>query len=604
MKCLLLAAGYATRLYPLTKDFPKPLLKVGQKTILDWLIDDIHTAGLVDEYVVISNHKFAPHFEAWAKAHPLPITVVDDGTSTNETRRGAVCDIQFSIDKLGLDDDLLIIAGDNVLDFSLTSFLRYAQEKGTSCTMRYWEEDPKRLQKSGVSEVGRDGRLLSLEEKPESPKSHWCTPPFYFYKAEDAGKIRDAIADGCGTDAPGSLAAWMCRHVVMHSMEMPGRRYDVGDLKSYEKVRKTYRGITRTQTMGKTRIDLNGRTILVTGSPGFIGANLVLRLLKELKSGTVVSLDNMNDYYDPGLKEYRLGLIEAAAKTSPVKHVFVRGSIGDKALVDRLFAEYRFDVAVNLAAQAGVRYSIDHPDVYIESNVVGFYNILEACRRHPVEHLVYASSSSVYGGNKKVPFSTEDKVDNPVSLYAATKKSNELFAHAYSKLYNIPSTGLRFFTVYGPAGRPDMFYFSAARKLAEGKTIRIFNYGDMRRDFTYIDDVVEGVYRVLQGAPEKKNGEDGLPLPPCVVYNIGGGQPENLLDFISTLQEELVRAGVLPADYDFEGHRELAGMQPGDVPVTCADAEALERDYGFTPKTGIREGLRAFAEWYQAYYNK
>ena len=350
------------------------------------------------------------------------------------------------------------------------------------------------------------------------------------------------------------------------------------------------------------KIELNGKTILVTGSPGFIGANLVLRLLKEMKGGTVVSMDNMNDYYDPALKEYRLGLIEKAAETSPVRHVFVRGSIGDKELVEDLFRTYHFDIVVNLAAQAGVRYSIDHPDVYIETNIIGFYNILEACRHYPVSHLVYASSSSVYGGNKKVPFSTEDKVDNPVSLYAATKKSNELLAHAYAKLYNIPCTGLRFFTVYGPAGRPDMFYFSATRNLAAGKTIQIFNHGKMKRDFTYIDDIVEGVYRVMQGALEKKNGEDGLPVPPYAVYNIGGGQPENLLDYISTLQEELVRAGVLPEDYDFAGHRELVGMQAGDVPVTYADAEALERDYGFTPKIGIREGLRAFAEWYAAYY--
>lgn len=355
-------------------------------------------------------------------------------------------------------------------------------------------------------------------------------------------------------------------------------------------------------------INLNNKTILVTGSPGFIGANLVLRLLKELHSGTVVSLDNMNDYYAPALKEYRLELIRDAAKRSPVRHVFVKGSIGDKSLIDRLFTEYRFDVVVNLAAQAGVRYSIDHPDVYIESNIIGFYNILEACRHSydggtkGVEHLVYASSSSVYGGNKKIPFSTEDKVDNPVSLYAATKKSNELLAHAYSKLYNIPSTGLRFFTVYGPAGRPDMFYFNATNTLAKNGTIKIFNYGDMRRDFTYIDDIVEGVYRVMQGAPEKKTGADSLPLPPYAVYNIGGGQPENLLDYIRTLQEELVRAGVLPADYDFEAHRQLVGMQPGDVPVTYADSEALERDYGFTPKIGIQEGLRAFAEWYAEYY--
>lgn len=352
----------------------------------------------------------------------------------------------------------------------------------------------------------------------------------------------------------------------------------------------------------KKRIDLNNKTILVTGSPGFIGASLVIRLLTELTGGTVVSLDNMNDYYDPKLKEYRLGLVEKAAASSSVKHIFVKGSIGDKKTVDDLFASYRFDVVVNLAAQAGVRYSIDHPDVYIESNIIGFYNILEACRAYPVEHLVYASSSSVYGGNRKVPFSTDDRVDNPVSLYAATKKSNELFAHAYAKLYNIPSTGLRFFTVYGPAGRPDMFYYSATRKLVAGETIKIFNYGNMRRDFTYIDDIVEGVYRVMQGAPEKKNGEDGLPLPPYAVYNIGGGQPEKLLDFVSTLQEELVNAKVLPADYDFEGHRELVGMQPGDVLVTYADVAALENDYGFTPKIGIREGLRMFAEWYAGYY--
>ena len=355
--------------------------------------------------------------------------------------------------------------------------------------------------------------------------------------------------------------------------------------------------------MSKVKIDLNNQSILVTGSPGFIGANLVLRLLKEMSSGTVISLDNMNDYYDPALKEYRLGLIEEAAKVSPVKHIFIKGSIADKALVDQIFADYKPSIVVNLAAQAGVRYSIDHPDVYIESNLIGFYNILEACRHNPVDHLVYASSSSVYGGNKKVPFSTDDKVDNPVSLYAATKKSDELLAHAYSKLYNIPSTGLRFFTVYGPAGRPDMFYYSATNTLSKGGTIKIFNYGNCKRDFTYVDDIVEGIVRVMQGAPEKLTGEDGLPLPPYAVYNIGGGTPENLLDYISTLQEELVRAGVLPADYDFEAHRELVGMQPGDVPVTYADSKGLEDDYGFKPTIGIREGLRKFAEWYKEYYN-
>lgn len=355
--------------------------------------------------------------------------------------------------------------------------------------------------------------------------------------------------------------------------------------------------------MSKVKVDLNNKTILVTGSPGFIGANLVLRMLKDMTGGTVISLDNMNAYYDPALKEYRLSLIEEAAKASPVTHIFIKGSIADKTLIDQIFTEYKPAVVVNLAAQAGVRYSIDHPDVYIESNLIGFYNILEACRHNPVEHLVYASSSSVYGGNKKVPFSTDDKVDNPVSLYAATKKSNELLAHAYSKLYSIPSTGLRFFTVYGPAGRPDMFYYSATQKLVAGKTIQIFNYGNCKRDFTYVDDIVEGIIRVMQGAPVKLTGEDGLPLPPYAVYNIGGGTPENLLDYISTLQEELVRATVLPSDYDFEAHRELVGMQPGDVPVTYADSKGLEEDYGFKPTIGIRYGLRKFAEWYKEYFN-
>ena len=358
----------------------------------------------------------------------------------------------------------------------------------------------------------------------------------------------------------------------------------------------------------KVPVSLNNKTILVTGSPGFIGANLVLRLLKEMTGGTIISFDSMNNYYNPKLKEYRLSLIEEAAAKSRVKHIFIKGNLADKALLDGTFDKYKPAIVVNLAAQAGVRYSIDHPDAYIESNIIGFYNILEACRHSydddntGVEHLVYASSSSVYGGNKKVPFSIEDKVDNPVSLYAATKKSNELLAHCYSKLYNIPSTGLRFFTVYGPAGRPDMFYFSATQKLAANQKIQIFNYGNCKRDFTYIDNIVEGVLRVMQGAPEKRTGEDGLPLPPYAVYNIGGGTPENLLDYIRTLQEELVRAKVLPPDYDFEGHRELVGMQPGDVPVTYADSKALEEDYGFRPAINIREGLRKFAEWYKEYY--
>lgn len=342
--------------------------------------------------------------------------------------------------------------------------------------------------------------------------------------------------------------------------------------------------------------------IIVTGAAGFIGSNLVKRLFKDLKGATIVGIDNMNAYYDVSLKEYRLKELDSFNSCSQNKWVFIKGDIADKALIDSLFAEHQFDIVVNLAAQAGVRYSIENPDAYIQSNVIGFYNILEACRHNPVEHLVYASSSSVYGGNKKVPFAVEDRVDNPVSLYAATKKSNELFAHCYSKLYNIPSTGLRFFTVYGPAGRPDMAYFGFTNKLLKGQTIQIYNYGNCRRDFTYVDDIVEGIVRVMGKAPAKRAGEDGLPIPPYAVYNIGGGQPENLLDFVNILQEELLRAGVLPKDYDFEAHKELVPMQPGDVPTTYADATALERDFGFTPKITLREGLRKFAEWYKEYY--
>ena len=421
------------------------------------------------------------------------------------------------------------------------------------------------------------------------------------------------------------------------------------------------------------KIDLNGKTVLVTGAAGFIGSNLVKRLFKEMSSGTIVGIDNMNSYYEVSLKEYRLqelstlhsqtsnkrvserrtklasvmpsesGSPKATLKpqTSNLHYQFVKGDIADKPTIDALFAKYHFDIVVNLAAQAGVRYSIENPDAYIQSNMIGFYNILEACRHSTdqtsnlkqaskraqneasfsygererfaegnsqtsnhqgVQHLVYASSSSVYGGNKKVPFSTDDRVDNPVSLYAATKKSNELFAHCYSKLYNIPTTGLRFFTVYGPAGRPDMAYFGFTNKLLKGDTIQIFNYGNCRRDFTYIDDIVEGILRVMKGAPERKLGEDGLPIPPYAVYNIGGGQPESLLDFVQILQEELLNAGVLPQDYDFEAHKKLVPMQPGDVPTTYADSTALERDFGFTPKITLREGLRNFAQWYKSYY--
>ena len=345
------------------------------------------------------------------------------------------------------------------------------------------------------------------------------------------------------------------------------------------------------------RIDLNNKTVLVTGAAGFIGANLCMKLLTDFDSVRVVGLDNVNDYYDVKLKEYRLSLLSKFDN-----FIFIKGDISDKETVENVFDEYRPSVTVNLAAQAGVRYSITNPDAYISSNLVGFFNILEACRNYPTEHLVYASSSSVYGSNKKVPYSVDDKVDNPVSLYAATKKSNELMAHAYSKLYDIPCTGLRFFTVYGPAGRPDMAYFGFTNKLINGETIKIFNYGNCKRDFTYVDDIVEGVQRVMQGAPDKQTGDDGLPVPPCAVYNIGNSNPENLLTFVEILQQELVRAGVLPEDYDFESHKELVPMQPGDVPVTYADVSALERDYNFKPSTDLRTGLRRFAKWYKEFY--
>ena len=340
-----------------------------------------------------------------------------------------------------------------------------------------------------------------------------------------------------------------------------------------------------------------GKTVFITGASGFIGSNLAKRILTTEPDTKVIGLDNMNDYYDVRIKEARLAELQKFEN-----YTFIKGNLADKALINSIFEQYHPDIVVNLGAQAGVRYSITNPDAYIESNMIGFYNILEACRHYPVEHLVYASSSSVYGSNKKVPYSTDDKVDNPVSLYAATKKSNELMAHAYSKLYNIPSTGLRFFTVYGPAGRPDMAYFGFTNKLVNGETIKIFNYGNCKRDFTYVDDIVEGVVRVMAKAPEKKNGEDGLPIPPYAVYNIGNSNPENLLDFVQILSEELVRAGVLPADYDFEAHKELVPMQPGDVPVTFADTEPLERDFGFKPHTPLREGLRKFAEWYKIFY--
>lgn len=414
------------------------------------------------------------------------------------------------------------------------------------------------------------------------------------YIKKKLGLVCNSVANGCGKDAPGNLAHYMVDNTKMHAWKMSAGRFNIGSLDTYYEAVKKIRKIN----MVKFNLDLNGKTILVTGAAGFIGSNLAKRLINDYKDIKVIGLDTMTDYYDVNIKKERLRGIEALGGNWS----FVEESIANKEVIDKIFTKNRISVVVNLAAQAGVRYSITNPDAYIQSNLIGFYNILEACRHHEVDHLVYASSSSVYGSNKKVPYSTEDKVDNPVSLYAATKKSNELMAHAYSKLYNIPSTGLRFFTVYGPAGRPDMAYFGFTNKLREGKTIQIFNYGNCKRDFTYVDDIVEGVLRVMQHAPEKANGEDGLPIPPYKVYNIGNNSPESLLDFVTILQEELIRAGVLPFDYDFDAHKELVPMQPGDVPVTFADTTPLEDDFGYKPNTPLREGLRKFSEWYKQYY--
>ena len=587
MKNVVIAAGYATRLGELTRNFPKPLLQIGESTILGRMLNDIDMIPEIDEHIIITNHRFAPIFEEWAarQTYSKPLTIVDDGTSTNDTRLGAVCDLLFAMEKLSIDDDLLVVAADNILMFSFKEFVDFAKEKGTSCIMCHEQPSIERLQRTGVVVLDDDNRVLNMEEKPQVPKSHWAVPPFYIYLKKDLDLVRHSVENGCGKDAPGNLAHYMVDNTVMHAWPMSAGRFDIGSLDSYEEAKRIF----NTKYM----------TILVTGAAGFIGSNLVKTIYKQFDAPKVVGVDNMNDYYDVRLKEERLSELQ-----NYPDFTFIKGNIADKALIDSVFSEYKPQIVVNLAAQAGVRYSITNPDAYIESNLIGFYNILEACRHNPVEHLVYASSSSVYGSNKKIPYSTDDKVDNPVSLYAATKKSNELMAHAYSKLYNIPSTGLRFFTVYGPAGRPDMAYFGFTDKLVKGDKIQIFNYGNCRRDFTYVDDIVEGVVRVMKKAPQKQVGEDGLPVPPYAVYNIGNNQPENLLDFVTILQEELVAAGVLPSDYDFEAHKELVPMQPGDVPVTYADTSALERDFGFKPSTSLREGLRAFAQWYKGYYSK
>ncbi len=569
MICMILAAGYATRLYPLTENFPKPLLEVGGKAILDWLLDDIDGACDVSRYVVISNHKYAAHFRDWAKESKLNLTVLDDGSISNETRLGAVRDMQFAIDAITADEDVLVIAGDNVLDFSLGQFVRYAQKAGISCLMRYRETDAGRLKKCGVMEIGKGDRVTRMEEKPEVPFSDWCAPPFYYYVRNDLPRMREAIDAGVNVDAPGSLMAWMAQKTEIRAMEMPGKRYDIGNLESYRAVCAGYRGIEGGKRM----------TYLVTGAAGFIGFHLSKWLLA--RGETVVGYDNLNDYYDVRLKEARLDVLHESPEFT-----FAKGDLADDAAVEAVFAAHAPQIVVNLAAQAGVRYSIDNPRAYIESNIVGFFNVLEACRRHPVKHLLYASSSSVYGNQQKTPFSVTDDVSKPISLYAATKKSNELMAFTYSHLYGIPTTGLRFFTVYGPYGRPDMAYFKFTDMIMRGETIKIYNGGDMLRDFTYVDDIVRGIIGMLNRPPE---GPD-----PAKVYNIGNNKPEKLMRFIGVLEKAIGR----------EAKKEFLPMQPGDVYQTYADVDDLIRDFNFKPETTIEEGLGKFADWYRGFYGE
>jgi len=580
MICIVLAAGYATRLYPLTENFPKPLLMVKGKTILDWLLDDIDESKAINQYVVISNHRYQKHFQEWKSKKVLsaPITLLDDGTLDNDNRLGAVKDIAFAINELQLNDDLLVIAGDNVLDFSLCQFIDYFEKKQTSCVMRYFEPNSDRLKKCGVVAFDKDDLLTSMIEKPQNPPTNWCVPPFYIYCKRDIPLVAEGILEGCGTDAPGSFIEWLCKQSTVHAMEMKGMRYDIGDLESYNAVQEQYNGI---QNSCEARNETES-SILVTGAAGFIGFHLAKKLLEQ---GTkVIGYDNVNDYYDVNLKYMRLDLL----KEYP-NFIFIKGDLADKKAVTELFEQYIPNVVVNLAAQAGVRYSIENPQAYIDSNIIGFFNILEACRNYPVEHLVYASSSSVYGNQEKIPFSTDDKVDNPISLYAATKKTNELMAYTYSHLYDIPTTGLRFFTVYGPYGRPDMAYFSFTKKIFEGDPIKIFNNGDMYRDFTYIDDVVQGIENIIVKPP--KVDKDGVRYK---LYNLGNNKPEKLMYFIETLEKCIGKKAI----------KEFLPMQPGDVYQTYADVTDLINDFDFRPDTPISDGLARFVDWWKGYQAK
>jgi nucleoside-diphosphate-sugar epimerase/dTDP-glucose pyrophosphorylase len=596
MKAVILAAGYATRLYPLTKNKPKSLLEVSGKTILEHILIKIAKVEAVDHIYLVTNSRFFEQFQTWVDKYrySLPITVLDDGTTDNDNRLGAIADLQLAIDREKLKDVLLVLAGDNLFDFELSDFEAFFQTKPFDMITTHELADLNELKRTGVIQVDSDFQVTSFEEKPQEPKSNLAVPPFYIYRPDTIPLIREYLEEGQNPDAPGNFIPWLIGKKPVYAYKFNGSRYDIGTLESYRAVCEIYeKGDRSINNMNQFNVDLNKKRVLITGVAGFIGSNLAKKLLTTVAGVTVIGIDNMSDYYDVSLKEERLKELRDNSSFT-----FVKGSISDKVVVDKLFETYEPNIVVNLAAQAGVRYSITNPESYIESNLVGFFNILEACRHSyndpakGVEHLVYASSSSVYGTNKKVPYSTDDKVDNPVSLYAATKKSNELMAHAYSKLYGIPATGLRFFTVYGPAGRPDMAYFGFTNKIVAGKKIQIFNHGDMYRDFTYIDDIVTGVINVMQKAPDPN--EDNVKYK---IYNIGNNHPESLMYFVETLEKCLMAEGVIKVPAE----KEFLPMQPGDVYQTYADVDDLVKDFGFRPSTSLEEGLSRFAKWYKEY---
>lgn len=578
MKCLILAAGYGTRMYPLTDRIPKPLLEIEQKPLINYLTEDLEKTSRISEYLIVTNHKFIHIFEAWRNKLPYKekVKLFDDGSTENDNRLGAVNDMAFVLNLEKISEPLLIIAGDNFLNFSLKNFIEEFLLQRRSMVMFYKEKDNIKLKKTGVAVISENGLIVSMEEKPQNPKSNLAIPPFYLLKAEDLSLIGKGIASGCGVDSPGSLLSWMCKQTEIGAMEMPGSRYDIGDLDSYRNIRKARE---------------SGNCVLVTGAAGFIGAALSLSLLKEGRR--VIGIDNLNSYYDICIKKSRLAELEAFPEFT-----FIKGDLSDKEFIKLVFEQYCPSTVVNLAAQAGVRYSIQNPGAYMESNIIGFFNILEEIRktrqanRIPVEHLVFASSSSVYGLQNMMPYKTSDKTDQPVSFYAATKKSNELMAHAYSKIYGIPCTGLRFFTVYGPKGRPDMAYYSFTEKMIRGDMVSVYNHGEMYRDFTYIDDIVAGIRKVLNKLPVYN--EAGVPYK---IYNIGSSKPESLGCFISTLEKILKEEGLIK-----EGvKREYLPMQPGDVYQTYADMSEMEKDFDFHPVTGLEEGLRRFVLWYKDY---